>query len=205
MQMVHDEVLIKKARNGDQKAFNHLVNLWHNRIYNFAYKYFNDHDLAMEVTQRTFIAVYKNLKKLEQPARFRSWLYRIASNNCHEEERRNKRRWTVSLFKSSKKGEDETPPWGKYEQDHNRFANPDRQYQKTELEQMLHRALKQLSEEQRIVVIMKEYEGLKFKEIAEALDISENTAKSRMYYGLSALRKILDKWNINKETIHYES
>lgn len=202
--MVHDEMLVNKARNGDRKAFNHLVNLWNNRIYNFTYKYFNDHDLAMEATQRTFIAVYKNLKKLEQPARFRSWLYRIASNNCHEEERRNKRRWTVSLFKSSKK-EEEVAPWGKYEKDNNRFANPDQQYQKNELQEVLHRALKELSEEQRIVVIMKEYEGLKFKEIAEALDISENTAKSRMYYGLNALRKILTKWNINKETIHYES
>lgn len=202
--MVHDEMLVNKARNGDRKAFNHLVNLWNNRIYNFTYKYFNDHDLAMEATQRTFIAVYKNLKKLEQPARFRSWLYRIASNNCHEEERRNKRRWTVSLFKSAKK-EEEVAPWGKYEKDNNRFANPDQQYQKNELQEVLHRALKELSEEQRIVVIMKEYEGLKFKEIAEALDISENTAKSRMYYGLNALRKILTKWNINKETIHYES
>ncbi|EAY27362.1 RNA polymerase sigma factor [Microscilla marina] len=205
MQMVHDEMLVNKARNGDRKAFNHLVNLWNNRIYNFTYKYFNDHDLAMEATQRTFIAVYKNLQKLEQPARFRSWLYRIASNNCHEEERRNKRRWTVSLFKSAQKAGEEAPPWGKYEKDTNRFANPDQQYQKTELEQVLHRALKELSEEQRIVVIMKEYEGLKFKEIAEALAISENTAKSRMYYGLNALRKVLNKWNINKETIHYES
>lgn len=201
--MVHNEMLVNKARNGDRQAFNHLVNLWNNRIYNFTYKYFNDHDLAMEATQRTFIAVYKNLKSLEQPARFRSWLYRIASNNCHEEERQHKRRWTVSLFKSSKK--DEEMPWSKYEKDHNRFANPDQQYQKTELEEVLQRALKELSEEQRIVVIMKEYEGLKFKEIAQALDISENTAKSRMYYGLNALRKILTKWNINKETIQYGS
>mgnify|MGYP001794323006 CR=1 FL=1 len=205
MQMVHDEVLISKARNGDEKAFNHLVNLWHNRIYNFAFKYFADHDMAMEITQSTFIAVYKNLKKLEQVDRFRSWLYRIASNKCHEEDRRNKRRWTVSLFKSSGKDEEDTTPWGKFEKDNNRFANPDQQYQKNELAQMLQRALKELSEEQRIVVIMKEYEGLKFREIADALNISENTAKSRLYYGLNALRKILQKWNINKETIHYES
>jgi DNA-directed RNA polymerase specialized sigma24 family protein len=51
---------------------------------------------------------------------------------------------------------------------------------------------------------MKEYEGLKFREIAEALNISENTVKSRMYYGLDALKKILESRNITKETIGYE-
>jgi RNA polymerase sigma-70 factor (ECF subfamily) len=64
--------------------------------------------------------------------------------------------------------------------------------------------LKELSEEQREVVIMKEYEGLKFREIAEVLNISENTVKSRMYYALDGLKKILDKNNITKETIGYE-
>jgi RNA polymerase sigma-70 factor (ECF subfamily) len=58
--------------------------------------------------------------------------------------------------------------------------------------------------EQREVVIMKEYEGLKFREIAEVLNISENTVKSRMYYGLDGLRKILEKRNLDKDTLGYE-
>ena len=59
----------------------------------------------------------------------------------------------------------------------------------------------ELSEEQREVVIMKEYEGLKFREIAETLSISENTVKSRMYYGLESLKKILERNKVTKETI----
>ena len=51
---------------------------------------------------------------------------------------------------------------------------------------------------------MKEYEGLKIREIAEAMNISENTVKSRLYYALGSLKKLLEQWNINKETIHYE-
>ena len=51
---------------------------------------------------------------------------------------------------------------------------------------------------------MKEYQGLKFVEIADALQISVNTVKSRLYYGLRALRKVLDKWNIDMETMTYE-
>ncbi len=61
-----------------------------------------------------------------------------------------------------------------------------------------------INEDQRAVVIMKEYEGLKFREIAEALNISENTVKSKMYYGLESLKRILEKRNINKDTINYE-
>jgi RNA polymerase sigma-70 factor (ECF subfamily) len=68
----------------------------------------------------------------------------------------------------------------------------------------LQQALFELSDEQREVVIMKEYEGLKFREIAEVLNISENTVKSRMYYGLDGLKKILERKNITKDTIGYE-
>jgi len=81
---------------------------------------------------------------------------------------------------------------------------PDTDFEKQELGVILHQALNKINEEQRIVVIMKEYEGFKFREIAEMLQISENTVKARMYYGLNALRKILEKWNINQETVRYE-
>ncbi|MDH4295957.1 MAG: sigma-70 family RNA polymerase sigma factor [Cyclobacteriaceae bacterium] len=81
--------------------------------------------------------------------------------------------------------------------------NPERQLQQRELSDVLQGALLELNNEQREVVIMKEYEGLKFREIAEVLNISENTVKSRMYYGLDGLRKILERKKITKETIGY--
>jgi RNA polymerase sigma factor (sigma-70 family) len=85
-----------------------------------------------------------------------------------------------------------------------RRENPERQFRQAELSDLLQQCMMELSDEQREVVIMKEYEGLKFREIAEALQISENTVKSRMYYGLDGLKKILERKNITKETIGYE-
>lgn len=85
-----------------------------------------------------------------------------------------------------------------------RSDDPDRQFQRNEVADILHAALMAINEDQRAVVIMKEYEGLKFREIAEVLNISENTVKSRMYYGLESLKRILEKQNINKDTINYE-
>lgn len=183
--------LIAQARDGQKQALGQLVQLWYKRIYNFAYKYFADHDLAMEAAQKTFISMYKNLGTLQDPERFKPWLYTIAINHCHAESRSmraNRMQPLETAFHT---------PSAILSQ------NPEHRFQQGELADILQESLRQLSEEQRVVVIMKEYEGLKFREIAEALDISENTVKSRMYYGLEALKKILEKRNITPQTVSY--
>lgn len=190
--------LVELAQNGDQQALNRLLKDWYSRIYNFSYKYFADQSLAEEATQRTFIAVHQNLHQLRDPERFKSWIYQIASNHCHEEQRRRKRHRWLSIF-SSEQQNDETTERIRQIPSHHTSEH----LKQKELAAILRKALASISEDQRLVVIMKEYEGLKFREIAEALNISENTAKSRLYYGLKALRSILDKWNISQENTYY--
>lgn len=177
--------LIDKARAGDQQAFNKLVGLWFKRIYNFSLKYFGEHDLAMEATQKTFIAVFNNIKKLQNIESFRFWVYRIALNQCREEDRRKNRKPWLSIFHS-----DEA-----YQVTDNEY-HPEKAYELMEREELMGSLLQKLPEDQKVVIIMKEYEGLKFREIAEALEISENTAKSRMYYGLKGLRGMIVKNNL---------
>lgn len=200
--MMHADSLIINAQKGDEKALNQLVGLWYQRIYNYVFKYCCDQDLATEISQKTFIAMFRNVKKLKEINRFKPWLYRIATNFCHEEERKKKRNKTVSLTVTRTDDElEETFEVGEAE---GNYFNPERNYQQLELEEALISALGELKEEQRSVVIMKEYEGLKFKEIAEALDTSENTVKTRLYTGLRNLKDILMKDNITKETVYYE-
>ncbi len=199
--MMHSDHLIARAREGDKNAQGRLVQLWYKRMYNFAYKFFFDHDLAMEVSQKTFISMHKNIGALQEVSRFKSWLYTIAVNYCREEARKKKTSRSMSLHDLRPGERDESYRW---EETHHRTANPERLLQQSELSDLLQECLLELSEEQREVVIMKEYEGLKFREIADTLNISENTAKSRMYYGLEALKRILEKKNITKETIGYE-
>ena len=199
--MMHSDTLVTRAMQGDQSAQGKLVQLWYKRIYNFSYKFFMDHDMAMEVSQKTFISMCKNLASLQDIARFKSWLYKIAVNYCREEARKSKGSRSLSFDVVWNRDAEDSPRW---ESSGRRYDNPERQFQQTELSDILQEALAELNEEQREVVIMKEYEGLKFREIAEVLNISENTVKSRMYYGLDGLRKILEKKNINKDTIGYE-
>jgi RNA polymerase sigma-70 factor (ECF subfamily) len=199
--MMHSETVIARAKQGDQNAQGKLVQLWYKRIYNFSYKFFMDHDLAMEVSQKTFISMCRNLAGLQDIARFKSWLYKIAVNYCREEARKKKGSRSLSFDVVWNREAEDSPKW---ESSSQRYANPESQYQQAELSDILQQALYELSEEQREVVIMKEYEGLKFREIAEVLNISENTVKSRMYYGLDGLKKILERKNITKDTIGYE-
>ncbi len=199
--MMHSDALIARAREGDKNAQGKLVQLWYKRIYNFAYKFFFDHDLAMEAAQKTFISMHRNIEGLQEVTRFRSWLYTIAVNYCREEVRKKKANRSVSLHELRPGENEESYRW---EASSNRGENPEKQLRQTELSDLLQQCLMELSDEQREVVIMKEYEGLKFREIAETLQISENTVKSRMYYGLDGLKKILESKNITKETIGYE-
>jgi RNA polymerase sigma factor (sigma-70 family) len=195
---MHSDTLIVQARDGDSNAQGKLVQLWYKRIYNFAYKFFFDHDLAMEAAQKTFISMHRNIGNLQDPNRFKSWLYTVAMNCCREETRRKK---SARAFSLEQVAEGEGSPW---EQTRSRNENPEQQLRHIELADLLQGCLMELNADQREVVIMKEYEGLKFREIAEVLGISENTVKSRMYYGLEGLKKILEKKNLTKETIGYE-
>lgn len=199
--MMHSDTLVARAKGGDQTAQGRLVELWYKRIYNFGYKFFLDHDMAMEVSQKTFISMCRNVAGLQDTERFKPWLYKIAVNYCREEARKQKGNRSLSFDRVWNREAEESPRW---ESSGHRVDDPERQFQQRELSDILQKALLELSDEQRAVVIMKEYEGLKFREIAEVLNISENTAKSRMYYGLDGLRKILEKKNINKNTIGYE-
>lgn len=184
--LYHSKSLIEKSRKGDEHAYGKLVGLWFKRIYNFSLKYFADHDLAMEVTQLTFIVVYKKIDRLKDVDSFKYWLYTIALNNCREEDRRQKKKPWYSILVSEDAKQVES-----------KYGHPELEYQKKEKEELVAELLKTLPEEQKTIVIMKEFEGMKFREIAETLNISENTAKSRLYYGLKALKKLLEKSELN--------
>ena len=199
--MLYSENLVAQAKQGDKQAFNQLANTWYPRIYNFTYKYFADEELAMEATQKTFISVYQHFESLQDTEKFKPWIYRIAHNMCHNEHKKAKKNTFLGLFKTNKENEDEMEylPLS----DKQNRSNPDNYVENIENSSLLEKALAKINPDQKVVVIMKEYEGLKFSEIAEALQISESTAKARLYYGLDALRKVFEGWNLSKEQMLY--
>jgi RNA polymerase sigma-70 factor (ECF subfamily) len=189
---LNDSELIDAFCEGDFDSFSLLVERWQDRIRRVAYRYFNSYEDAMDITQKTFIRVYQEADSLKDHQKFKPWVYRIVTNLCLDETKRAGRQRTTSMEAI----DDE--PAAKAE------GNFEKLLHQKETGAILHEALQQIPDSQRMVVIMKEYEGLTFKEIAKVLDIPESTAKSRMYYGLTKLRRLFERWNINKETLYYE-
>lgn len=199
---ITDDSLIQRFLDGEVVAFNSLVWRWQKPIYNFVLRYIASTEDAKDITQRTFFRAYKNLHKLKDRQKFSSWLYQIALNLCRDEAKLKHHNLQVSLDAYNENGGHNID----HELQNHRIqgSNPEKVVEEHELQEILQQALTNIPEEQRTVVIMKEYQGLKFHEIAEILELPVNTVKSRMYYGLNAMRKLLNQWNITKETVHYE-
>lgn len=178
-----DEQLVALTVKGDVSAFNEIVARWEGKLYNFVYRYLGDAEEAKDVCQEAFVRAYTHLDGFRGQAKFSSWLYQIALNLCRSKKRKERAHPTVSIDDR----EEENPL----------FALPDER--STPAEQTLEgeralavrEALAQLPEAQRTVIILKEYHGLKFREIAEILDTPESTVKSRLYHGLDNLAQAL--------------
>lgn len=184
-----DQQLIAGINRGDRMAFTKLVDQWRARVFHYALRYSNDRYFAEEVMQRVFIQVHQKLDQLRDPDKFKWWMYRIISNECLSEGRKVKRKSEVI------QNTDALP-------DFSDFNDPYFLYNKSERGKVVLMALQSIPAEQRQIIIMKEYEGMKFREIAEVLNESENTVKSRLYYGLKAMKNILMKHQWTKELYH---
>lgn len=199
--MMNDEHLIQDFLNGNVAAFNTLVWRWEKPIYNFILRYIGDGDQAKDVMQQCFIRTFKSLKKLKDHRRFSSWLYQIAMNLCRDELKKKKyTTYTISEVRDFEQNEksDYTVVLADNEHDATHLTH------RENLADLLQKALMTIPEEQRVVIIMKQYHGMKFTEIADVLKTPINTIKSRMYYGLDALNVVLKKWGVSREDLGYE-
>ncbi|KPK94882.1 hypothetical protein AMJ80_05265 [bacterium SM23_31] len=199
--MVRDSELIQDFLEGDINGFNCLARKWQVRLYSFAYRYLMDEEEAKEIVQSALIKTYKNLRKLKNPEKFSSWIFQITVNLCKDYIKNTKNNRLTALNEEIIQSESAN-------NDHMHSmetrANPVKKLDQQNLAEIIKKTLAQLPEEQRVVIIMKEYEGFKFSEIAEFLSCPVNTVKSRMYYGLTQMQKILKKYNINGDVIFNE-
>lgn len=177
-----DTQIIERTLGGEPEAFSLLVRRWERQIYGLTLRMLGRDDEAKDATQETFISAYRNLSKFRGEAKFSSWIYRIALNICNTK-LRSRSKGTISL-------EEQREATG-----FELAANLDdlsSNIQQEQITQHVRRALQGLPAEMRQVIIMKEYDGLKFSEIAEILGIPISTVKTRMYTGLTELRKRLE-------------
>jgi RNA polymerase sigma-70 factor (ECF subfamily) len=190
-----DEVLMQKVKEGDMRAFDVLVRRWEHRLFNLIYKIIGDYETAKDVRQEVFLRVYQAARRYRPISQFSTWLYRIAINCSINELKKLKR---CRMFPLTMPYEDKD---GKQQSLENILTDlkpqPDEIIQRNEINECIQNALNRLPDEQRIVIILRHYEGMKFQQIASLLDCPLSTVKSRMRYGLEQLRMML-KHSINK-------
>jgi RNA polymerase sigma-70 factor (ECF subfamily) len=181
--------LAEFVQNGREESFQVIANRWYPAIYRFAFSYFGNRDDASEIAQKTLIKVHQNIQSLNKVDSFKSWIYRIANNLCLDELKRAGRRKSepLSLIPKGLQLSESTPVTD---------------IEEKELNVLIRRALNQLPEEIRAVIILKQFEEMTFSEIGDVLQIPEGTAKTRMYKGLNQLGSILKQWNIETDYLN---
>jgi RNA polymerase sigma-70 factor (ECF subfamily) len=178
-----DEIIVERALTGDAEAFGELVRRWERRIFALTYGMLGREEDARDATQETFLAAFRYLRGFRGEAKVSSWLHRIAVNQCISRQRRSKVRGESALGE-----EHETT-----------FATP-LTYSPAHVAEgrqetaAVRRAINSLPVELRQVVVMKEFEELTFREIADVLDLPLSTVKSRLYTALKQLQMRLQKF-----------
>jgi len=178
---LEDAQIIERTLCGEPEAFNLLVHRWERQIYGLALRMLGRDDEAKDATQETFLSAYRNLSKFRGEAKFSSWIYRIALNICNTK-LRGRSKNVVSLEEQQENIGFEVVA------DSEDLAEG---IQRDQVARHVRRALQGLPPDMRQVIVMKEYEDLKFSEIAEILGIPVSTVKTRMYTGLAELKKRL--------------
>ena len=180
-----EQELIERSRQGDLEAFNVIVSAYQQRVYSLCLRMVGSPQAAEDATQEAFISAYKSVGR-QRGGSVQSWLFRIASNACIDELRRRKRRPQVSLDVPVAEGEGERAldvPDSE--------AGPERRALQSEIGAALQAELLRLPADQRLVVTLRDVEGLSYEEIAVTISSSVGTVKSRISRGRARLRVAL--------------
>jgi RNA polymerase sigma-70 factor (ECF subfamily) len=178
-----DQTLMRLLQQGDEAAFEQIVRHWEKPMLNFFYRSLSDLDTAEDLRQELFVRLYAYRASYRGNGSFRAWLYQLATNLLRTHLRRAKT--LVPLDGNGTDGEDNSsavpdnaPPAGEV-------------LQRRESARLVREMLATLSSEDREALILRFYEGLRYGEICQALDIAETSAKSRVYRAIERLRQMV--------------
>ncbi|MCX8130142.1 MAG: sigma-70 family RNA polymerase sigma factor [Clostridia bacterium] len=182
----NEKILLEKAKNGDLKAFELLIEGYQKKVYNIALRMIGNHDDANELAQEVFIRILKSIKNFKEESTFSTWVYRITTNICLDELRKRKNRKTVSIDEEMKLEDGEVA-----RQIEDIKPLPDIIAERNELKKIVTEAIQLLSEEHKLVIVMRDIQGFSYEEIAKVTKIPEGTVKSRINRARLALKEIL--------------
>ena len=180
-----DRTLVDLVIDGDQAAYKVLVERYQAKVFAVAYGVLHNREDAREVAQEAFIKAYRNLPGFRRDASFYTWIYRITVNLGIDFQRRAYRKRETVL------DEARITPETAHHTGPRPMATPTQNLERKQLAQRIHSAIEMLPADQRTAIVLREIEGLSYKEIAESMACAEGTVMSRLYYGRKKLQEIL--------------
>lgn len=189
------ELLIQRCQDGDRQAFMELVQAYQNMVFAILYRLMKDRSEIEDLAQEVWVKVYQSIRKLKSPGAFRSWLHRIALNAFRDRMRQKGNHIAFSLDDSFKMDNGDSIP---FEMEAPGLL-PEEELLQVEWQERLEEAIMELPEAHRVVIIMREIQGMTYEEIAFAMDISLGTVKSRIARAREKLVIKLSKYMKDKE------
>jgi len=180
-----DDVLVRRAQRGDMSAFEELVTRHRDKIYARAFSMMRNEDEAVDLSQEAWVKGWQRLKQFQGESSFLTWMTRIVINLCLDQLRKQKRHRSESIEQM----DEETG--GVERQMPVVIINPTEGLERQELRQRIDRAMTQLSYEHRTVLILHEFEGLEYKEIAKRMVCSIGTVMSRLFYARRRMANLM--------------
>ena len=181
-----DGEMLRAVISGDGTAYRGLVEKYQGRVYSMVYGMVRNREDARDITQDAFVKAYKNLETFRLESSFYTWLYRIAMNLAIDFTRKRKRRETNGFDEGiASRDEDGGIADAHHEE------GPLRHLERKQLFGRIMDAMEKLPEDQREVILLRELEGLQYKEIADVMGIPEGTVMSRLFYARKKLQKLL--------------
>lgn len=192
----NENELIKRCKIGDLDAFETLIMAYEKKAYNIAYRMMGNEEDAKDVAQEALLKIYRNMINFKEESAFSTWLYRIVTNTCLDELRKKKNMYTQSIDQIYE---------GKEGDVHIELAidytTPESVYVDQETREIVVDAMNELSEDYKSAIVLREIEGLSYDEIADVLDCSLGTVKSRINRARNALKeKLRGKLELNKQS-----
>ena len=179
-----EKILITKSQDGDVRAFEELIAAYQKQIYNIAYRLIGNYHDASDMTQETIIKIFRSIRGYRGEASFSTWIYRITVNTCRDELSKRQRKKENSYDIEDGEVFNELADYS---------SIPENILENERIRQYLEKLILSLSPEYRIVMVLREQSGFSYQEIAEYLNISIGTVKSRINRARKSLqRKILN-------------
>ncbi|PLX47214.1 MAG: RNA polymerase subunit sigma-24 [Desulfobulbaceae bacterium] len=175
-------LLVRAVRQGDKQAFNRLVLLYQNRIYNLAFNYVKNDEEAKDLAQDIFVTAYRALPKLREDNKFGAWLYQIGLNHCRNRYKRLKRR---GFFTNTSLDDDQSSLQlsGK--------SSPEKEVEEKRTISIVRQAIDTLKDSEKEILVLRDLQGMPYDEIGEILEIPLGTVKSKLSRARTSLKNKL--------------